>query len=247
MKYFMIVMVFSSLSLAQYNLNVNAAFRTDPRAKNLTATLAYDYLLRGEASKQTPFYSYARAGVVAGGSPSFGAFIQVAPIAPLIFEVQKSRTVRIDSSDHFDCQKFECQGVIDRTEYSVRAVAAYGHFFITPKFLWREVQSDSNFRPIYFEQEVATASPGFHRFQQASVILGYAISDAWQSGVIYSASEFSENRVVSHTASVFYRQKIGAYAATFGLSHYKYEQFDIQGPAGFLSLDYDLGDKLSLF
>ena len=233
--------------MAEVGSNINAAFRTDPRAKNLTATIFYDYLLHGTPSKETPFYGYARAGAVVGGSPTIAAFLQVAPVAPVVFEVQKSRTIRFDGADRFDCQTYECQGVIDRLDYKIRAAVAYNDFFFAPGFMWREIQTNGDYRPVYIEQEVFVVTPGFHRLQEGSAVLGYSISDHQQAGVIYTENEISENHFRSRTTSVFYRFPVQDLKITVGLSHFKYEQLNREGPAAFLTLDLDYGQKLSLF
>ncbi len=243
----LLILLLSSVVFAEVGTNINAAVRTDPRAKNLTATIFYDYLLHGRPSKETPFYGYARAGATIGGSPTLGAFLQVAPVAPLIFEIQKSRTIRFDNADRFDCETNECQGVIDRVDYIIRGVVGFKDFFFSPSYMWREIQTNGEYRPVYIEQEVFMVSPGFHRFQEASAILGYTISEARQTGLIYTENVISENRSRSRTTSAFYRFPISEFKVTIGVSHYKYEQLNREGPAAFLTLDLDFGQKLSLF
>lgn len=66
-------------------------------------------------------------------------------------------------------------------------------------------------------------------------------------GFLYTTNKLSEGGFHSHTASAFYHQQWGEFSLTFGVSEYKYEQFNIHGPAGFIILDFDTGKKLSLF
>lgn len=247
MKRFFLFFFFSSTCLAEIHYSADLAIRTDPRASNLTATVAYDYLLRGEATKETPLYSYVRVGAIAGGSPSVGAFLDYAPIAPLTISVQKSYTHRFQKSSRFDCESYQCEKNVDRTDYSIRAILGYEKIFFTHNHLWRELKTDTDSKPIYIEQEHFVVTSGFHRLTEDSSILGYMISETQQAGFIYTNNEFSEGSFRSHTASVFCRQQWGEFSITFGISEYKYEQFDIRGPAGFLTLNYDAGKKLSLF
>lgn len=76
----------------KYKVDFN--MRTQPFGTNIVGTAQYDQHLWGEVDKARSLYGYARAGVKAGGSPTAAGFIQVAPIAPLIFEVSKSKTYR---------------------------------------------------------------------------------------------------------------------------------------------------------
>lgn len=247
MKLFVLIFLASLWTHAEYSYELEAVLRTDPRATNMAAKFNYDYLIRGEFSKETPFYSYARAGLVAGGSPSLGAFIEYAPVAPLIFSVQKNWTHRFLDASRFDCETNQCKKNIDRIDYGVRGVLGYENIFFSQSYALREIKTDSEVRTIYIEQEHALISSGFHRFQEATSILGYQISKEQIAGVLYTSSWISEGGFRSHTASVFYRQQCGDFSLTFGLSQYKYEQFDIQGPAGFVTLNFSRGEKLSLF
>lgn len=248
MKFFIGFILYACcFAKAEVHTNVEGSLRTDPRAMNLTATVAYDHLLRGEASKENPFYSYARLGLIVGGSPSVGAYLDYAPIAPLIFSVQKNHTHRFQKASRFDCENFQCQKNIDRTDYSVRGIVAYEKLFFTQSYTWRELRTDGDVHGFYIEQEHFVVTPGFHRFTEASSILGYQISDEQQAGILYVSNELSEGHDRSHTASAFFRQQWGEFAFTFGISQYKYEQFDSKGPAGFITIDWDRGKKLSLF
>lgn len=245
--FFVISKVTISNAWASWNGNADFSFRTDPRAMNLTGSIAYDQLLRGEASKENPFYSYARLGFIAGGCPSIGAYLDYAPIAPLIFSVQKGYTHRFHNNSRVDCQSYQCQKNVDRTDYSVRGIVAYEKFFFTQNYIWREIKTDEDLNRMYLEQEHFVAPSGFHRFTEANSILGYMISDQQQAGFLYTTNRLSEGGFRSHTASVFFRQKWGDLSLTAGVSQYKNEQFDIEGPAGFISLKFDQGKKLSLF
>lgn len=247
MKINLFLLFFLSVAKSEIHYSAKFELRTDPRAMNVTATVASDHLLRGQQSKEKPFYSYGRLGLVAGGSPTLGAFIDYAPIAPLIFSVQKSFTHRFQDSSRFDCENYQCKKNVDRTDYSVRGIVAYGKFFFTQNYIWREMKTDADMRPVYLEQEHAVVTSGFHRFTEATSILGFEISKEQIIGVLYTADWLSEGRFRSHTASVFFRQKWGDFSLTFGLNEYKYEQFDIQGPAGFLTVNFNQGQKLSLF
>jgi len=246
-KSFIAVFFFALTSFAEFHYELEGLLRTDPRAMNMTVTAAYDHLLRVEFSKENPFYSYGRAGVIAGGSPSLAAFLEYAPVAPLIFSVQKSFTHRFQDASRFDCETIQCKKNIDRTDYSVRGVVGYQKFFFSQSYLWRELKTDSDPLPIYLEQERAVVPEGFHRFTESTSVLGYQISDEQIAGAFYTATWVSEGNFHSHTASAFFRQNCGEFSLTFGVSQYKYEQFDIQGPAGFITLNFEQGKKLSLF
>ena len=247
MKLFVFICFVSLGAHAEISYELETALRTDPRAMNMTIKINYDFLLRGEVSKENPFYSYARAGLAAGGSPTLGAFIEYAPVAPLIFSVQKNWTHRFLEASRFDCENNQCKKNIDRTDYGVRGVLGYQNIFFSQSYILRELKTDSDVLPVYIEQEHALVSSGFHRFQEATSILGYQISKEQIAGVLYTSAWLSEGSFRSHTASVFYRQLCGDFSLTFGLSQYKYEQFNIQGPAGFITLNFSQGEKLSLF
>lgn len=247
MRIFVFVCLASLWAQAEISYELEAALRTDPRAMNMTAKFNYDHLLRGEFSKEDPFYSYARAGFIGGGSPTFGAFVEYAPVAPLVFSVQKDWTHRFQKMGRFDCETSQCQKNIDRTDYSARVIVGYQKFFFSQSYTFRELKTDSDSQPIFLEQERALVPSGFHRFQKVTSIVGYQISEEQMAGVLYAGTWLSETADRSHTASVFFRQECGDFSLTFGLSQYKYEQFDIQGPAGFISLNFSQGQKLSLF
>jgi len=246
-KLFLLIFLTAVAARAEYSYELEAVLRTDPRAMNMTAKLNYDLLLRGGAAPENPLYSYARVGLIAGGSPTLGAFVEYAPIAPLVFSVQKNRTHRFLDASRFDCETNQCKKNIDRTDYGVRAALAYQNIFFSQSYTLRELQTDADSLPIYIEQEQGVVSSGFHRYQEATSILGYRISLEQIAGALYTGTWLSEGGWRSHTASVFFRQQCGEFSLTFGLSQYKYDQFDVQGPAGFITLNFSQGEKLSLF
>lgn len=247
MSFFIAIFFLALTTHAEFHYEIEGALRTDPRAMNMTAVVAYDHLLRGEFSKENPFYSYARAGLIAGGSPSAGVFLEYAPIAPLIFSVQKNVTHRFQNASRFDCETYQCKKNIDRTDYAVRGVVGLHKFFFSQSYLWRELRTESDSLPFYLEQEHGVVPEGYHRFAKATSILGYQISDEQIAGILYLATWLSEGHFYSHTASAFFRQQCGGFSLTFGVSQYNHEQFDIRGPAGFITLNFDQGKKLSLF
>jgi hypothetical protein len=216
--FFTILMGLGSLAQAGTHYNFNAAFRTDPRANNLTATMAYDGLLRGEASPATPFYSYYRVGAKLGGSPTAAAFLQYAPVAPLIFEVQQSTTQRFmkSSISKVDCNLYECQGNVNRTDYIVKAIVAYQKVFLLQNLLWRNLKTADVNRPVFLEQENFIISPGTKSYYEATTTIGY-------------------------------RLKYQGFNILLGAGDYRSDQPEMNSNAAVAAISYSFGESLSLF
>ena len=116
----LIAVLFSFPTFAELNAKIDLSLRTKPLQYNGGLTGAYDGRLWGEVDRTKGLYGFYRVGARLGGSPTAAAFVQVAPIAPVIFEIQKGTTYRFIKTSATDCDTYECLHRIDRTDYSMR-------------------------------------------------------------------------------------------------------------------------------
>lgn len=240
-------LLLSSLSLADVHYSASVVGRTKPATINPTGMVAYDGLLWGEYSKESPLYGYYRIGARAGGNPSYGALLQVAPIAPLIFEIQKGYTHRFAKISTIDCNTVECKGQIDRTDYSVRLIAAKNNFILLSSATWREIRTPDGSLPVGLESEVFVVSPGFHRFFETSFTFGYQLPENQLVGVMVNNGVISEGSRKSSSVYAIYRSKWDEYNYAVGAGTYKSDAPDQDGLSALFSISRSWGDKLSLF
>ncbi len=236
---------FPANAAIHYSLNVVA--RSKPAVVNPTGTVAYDGMLWGESSKENPKYGYYRIGARAGGNPSLGAFIQVAPIAPLVFEVSRGITNRVLQISTIDCNTVSCKGQIDRTDYIIRAVAAKSSFVFLANANWREIRTANVSQFVGLEAEFFTVTPGFHRYFETSFTLGYKLSENDLVGVIFNNGEISEGNRKSSSIHAVYRSKWDEYNWALGAGNYKSDMPNQDGLSLIFSLTRNFGERLSLF
>lgn len=242
--------LFSFLSLtafAEVNSNFKFQFRSKPGATNIAGVVAYDDLLWGKASKEMPLYGYYRLGAVAGGSPTLGAFIEVAPVAPLVFRYQKSTTYRFLKSSSFDCASAYCFGAFDRSDFSVQLAAGYGPIIGVATYLWRTLNAPESSNAVVAEQELFTLTSGEHSYNEAGLTVGYLLHNSNIVGVTFSSAVVSEGNRQSNSVYGIYRWKWNDFDLTAGAGRYDTEQPDVSGSGVLFVIGKKFGDSLSLF
>jgi hypothetical protein len=231
---------------AEWNQSIGAGYRSVPQGQNIQGTVAYDKLLWGEVNKERPLYGYLRAGIRAGGAPTAAVFLQVAPVAPLIFEVQRGATYRYTPSQIFDCKNIFCYGVTERTDVSVKIAFGYGSFVGYASYLWRGITLPESSNPVLAEIELVTASMGNHGFNEYSVAAGIKMADDF-AGLIYSHGVFSENKKRSESAYAVYSRKFSEFDLSLGAGTYNTDESDVSGSGVILTFSKRFGESLSLF
>lgn len=214
---------------------------------NVTGIVAYDDLLWGKASKETPLYGYYRLGAVAGGSPTLGAFIEIAPIAPLVFKYQKSMTYRFLKSSSFDCATTYCFGTFERSDFSVHLAAGYGRIIGVASYLWRNMDAPESSNPVAAEQELFTLTSGEHSYKEAGLTVGYLMRDSSVFGLTFTSATVSEGS--RHSSSIYgiYHWKWNGFDLTAGAGRYETEQPDVSASGVLFVIGKKFGDSLSLF
>ncbi len=236
---------FTANAATHYSLNVVG--RSKPATINPTATIAYDGMLWGEPSKENPVYGYYRIGARTGGNPNLGAFFQVAPIAPLVFEISRGITNRVLKISTLDCDVVSCKGRIDRTDYIIRAVAAKSNLILLASANWREIRTDNVSQVVGLEAEFFTVTAGFHRFFETTFTLGYKLSEKDLVGLIFNNGEIAEGQRKSSSVYGVYRSKWDEYNWALGAGNYKSDMPDQDGLSIIFSVTRNFGDRLSLF
>ncbi len=239
--------VLSTRVFADFNYKVDFQTRTKPAGTNLVATAQYDHMLWGQLDKANPMYGYMRAGARVGGSPTVAGFVQVAPIAPLIFEVSKGTTKRFMDSKEFNCTTYECKKSVDRTEYSARLVFGYKNFFGTTALSYRDIETDSNTKLTALELEYFTIASGAkHQMITKSFVLGQKYSEDLTFGLSYENSQIKKS-LKRYEASVgFVRYKYYDINWTLGASHFSSNEANISGNGAVIGISKSFGETLSL-
>lgn len=233
--------------LADFNYKIDFQTRTKPQGTNLLATAQYDHMLWGQLDKTSPMYGYMRAGAKIGGSPTIAGFLQVAPIAPLIFEVSKGTTKRFMDSKEFNCSTYECKKSVDRTDYSARLVFGYKNFFGTTAINFRDIETDTSTKLSALELEYFTIASGSkHRMVTKSLVLGQKYSENLIFGLSYENSQIKKS-LKRYEASVgFVRFNYYDINWMLGASHFSSNETNISGNGAIIGISKSFGDTLSL-
>lgn len=245
---FLFLIILSPVTIASsVNYKLDGVFRTKPRATNAVAEAAYDHLIWGELDKKKPLYGYGRVGAKLGGSPGLAAFLQFAPIAPVIFEVQQSRTKRFLKSSEFNCAQVECLNTVKRLDYSIRLLGGYKDFFATALFLWRKIETPASSMPVMVELEYFTLSPkASHQFYSNSFIVGHNLSEDLSFGLAYEHADISKQNKEFENMVGFTRLKWKDIQWSVGAGRFRSNETNITGNGVFLSLSKKFGESLSL-
>lgn len=242
-------------AFSQVHYKLNAQYRSTPGAKNILGTVAYDGLIWGIADKQNPLYGYYKLGLVAGGAPTVGAFVELAPIAPLVFKFQKSSTYRFLKSSIFDCDQVYCYGTVDRSDASVNLGFGYQRIVGVVSYLSRDIRTPMSSNSVVLELENFTATPGTQNYKEVTLFTGYKIDEAKLLGFHYSAGEISEgHRQVNTLYGIYqwkwhwdHQQEDQELDLTFGVGSYQTDQDYVSGNGVLFAIGKKFGESLSLF
>lgn len=247
-----IILVLSLLTSFQaaagVNGRVDAVMRSKPIGYNLLGTVAYDGLIWGSGEKNDPMYGFYKIGGKVGGIPTAAAFLQVAPIAPLVFEVQRGTTYRFINHTT-DCDIYECYKKVDRTDYSVKLGAGFGKFVFSGRATWREIDTEESTKSaVYLELENFHVAPGYHTFFDYNATVGYKLDDVHTVGGFYNAGTISSGDREFKAGYGFYSVKAGDYSVTGAVGHYDIDDLDrFKGFSAILMVSRAWGDSLSLW
>jgi hypothetical protein len=244
---FVLLTLITGKAEAAVGATLDLGGRNRPQGTNLVGTLHWDELLWGQADPQRPFYGFYRFGARVGGSPTAAAFLEIAPIAPVVFEIQQSRTLRFFNSSVLNCETFECQGAVDRTDYSLKFAGAYENFILFGAVLWREVRTEQTTKPVFIELENFGVSPGFHRFFENTLTLGYQLADKQTIGVLENSGVISEGNRKFHSEYLFYQTRCHDLAVTGALGYYVSPETQVTGLSAFFALRKEWGERFSLW
>lgn len=244
---FILLLAFAATAQADIHYMLNAQGRSHPGSTNLTGTVAYDGILWGESSKENPLYGYYRIGAIAGGAPSYGAFLQIAPIAPLIFEVQRGYTHRFSKIATLNCDVIECKGMVTRTDFTMRAVAAVNQFVFMGHATWRELQTPDVSTPVGLEFEIFEVPPGYHRYLETSFIIAHMLPENQAVGVMINNGGVAGQNLKNSSAYGVYRFPWNEFNFSVGAGAYTSSAPNQDGFSAFLSITRNWGEKLSLF
>lgn len=243
----LLVLFLGLRAIGEVNSSFKFQYRSKPGAMNVSANVAYDDLLWGKFSKETPLYGYYKIGALAGGSPTLGAYIEVAPIAPLVFKYQKSMTYRFLKSSSFGCDTSYCYGTMERSDFSVQLAAGYGRVIGVASVLWRNLTVPESSNPVVAEQELFTLSSGEHSYNETGLTMGYLMRDSSVVGITYSSAVLSEGN--RHSSSIYgiYHWKWNGFDVTAGAGRYNTDQPDVSATGVLFVIGKKFGESLSLF
>lgn len=244
---FIFIVMSAASAKTEMNLSLKGSYRSDPAGQNIQAIAGYDGLLWGEVNKEIPLYGYYRLGASVGGTPTAAAFIEVAPIAPLIFKLQQASTYRFLESSVFDCKKLYCFGVMDRTDISVTAVGAYGNILGMISYLWRDIRTPSGFGPVVSELEYFSLPEGRHNYGEWNAALGYKLDDDTIIGLQYTAGRVSSGDKQFSSIYGVYQWRWAELDWTAGAGHFASDEVGVTGTGVILTIGKKFGDTLSLF
>ncbi len=245
--FFIISLFFTQVVFADLNYKLDFNMRSQPFGTNIVGTAQYDHSLWGEVDKSKPLYGYARAGVKAGGSPTVAGFIQVAPIAPLILEVSKSKTYRFLDSKEFNCSTYECKKSVDRLDFTTRLVFGYKNFFGTTAINFRDVKTAAQPKLMALEFEYFSVPSGrTHSLVSKSLVLGQKYSETLTFGLLYEHSEIAKLLKRAEFSMGFVRAKYYDIDWLFGASHYSSNERDMEGNGIVIGVSKSFGETLGL-
>lgn len=241
------ILMISASAMAEVNYSLTYQGRSYPTANNLVGTISYDGMLWGKFSKEDPSYGYFRIGEKAGGAPSYAAYLQVAPIAPIVFEIQRSYTHRFTKISILDCDAVKCDGRVTRTDYSIRAAAALKNFIFLGNATWREIETPEANTAVGLEFELFTVSPGTHQYFETVLLAGYQLPENHIVGLLAINGELKNQNRKSSSAYVVYRFPWREYAVSTGAGNYTSNENDKSDFSAILSVSRNWGESLSLF
>ncbi len=241
-----ITMLISNYAMAQSHYSLELSSRTKPYGTNLLATAAADKLLWGKEDKSNPIYGYGSIGAQVGGSPTAAIFAKLAPIAPIIFEVQKSKTYRFIKSSEFDCSSNQCLSSVDRTDYSVKLLAGYKNLVGSFSALWRDVKSKETTKPTALELEYFSVPAGTHRFIQTGAIVGYKTSNQQFFGFTLNNGYISNINKKFTNYYGLYHFEWKELNWLVGAGHYQTNEANISGNGALISISKNFGESLGL-
>lgn len=238
----------ASTSFADVHYSLNLVGRTKPATANPTGTVAYDGMLWGEYNKEKPLYGFYRVGARAGGNPSYGAFVQISPIAPLVFEVAKGTTNRFLKINTLDCDQVECKGKVDRTDYIIRAAAAKGNWVFLGSALWRDIKTEDSPKTIGLEAEFFVVPAGTTtKYTETSFTLGHKLGEDKLVGVMVTNGSLPDYSLKNSSAYAIYRDRWTDYNWAVGAGSFRSDMPDQDGFSAIFSISRTWGDRLSLF
>jgi hypothetical protein len=246
-KLFFLVWLIATVAKAEDHYSIDGGYRSLPKGANLVATAAWDGLLWGDADKQKPLYGYYRVGARLGGTPTAAAFVQVAPIAPVILEVQHGFTDRFSKMGPFDCDTYDCFGKVERTDYSLRLVGGYKDLVFMGTMLSRNIQTAESNKAIALELENLTIRPGKEKLVEGSLMAGYKLNPTQVVGLLYNRGTLDETHQGYAGAYAFYRFSWQDFAWTAAVGNYQSDHPDLSGTSVLLGVSRRWGEVLSLF
>lgn len=250
----LLISLFCAPTFAQLNGRIDLSLRTKPLSYNGVLTGAYDGLLWGTVDKTKGMYGFYRAGIRAGGNPTAALFLQVAPVAPVVFEIQKGSTYRFIKTGATDCDRYECLKKIDRTDYSLRLGGAFKNFVFMSKFMIRELETEDGTKPLFLEHETFHVTPGhYYRYFENISMLGYKIDDLQTAGIMYMGGELTNTSAHFYSGYGYYSRKLEWANLTAALGYFENSaapadvRGKFQGASALILLSRNFGDTLSLF
>ena len=249
-----IASLFSFQTFAEFNGKIDFSLRTKPLQYNAGVTGAYDGLLWGEVNRTNGLYGFYRVGAKLGGSPTAAAFIQIAPVAPVVFEIQKGTTYRFVKTSGTDCDTYECLHRVDRTDYSMRLGGAYKKFVLMSKFMLREIETEEGTKPIFLELEAFHVRPGhYYRYFENLTMAGYKMDDFSSAGLLYIGGELTGSRARFYSGYGYYNRRMEWATLTAALGYTDNSvapaaiQDKFRGLSAIVLLSRTFGETLSLF
>jgi hypothetical protein len=230
------------------NYKTDFSFRSKPQGINLVGTAQYDHLIWGEGIKENPLYGYWRAGAKIGGSPTLAGFLQVAPVAPLIFEISKSMTKRFLNSKEFNCATYECKKSINRLDFSTKIVFGYQNFFGMGSLNFRDIKTSSESKLMALELEYFSVLSGItHRYFSRSLMFGQKYSNDRSFGVAYENGQIKKINKHFENYLGFVKFNYNDLNWIIAASRFNTNEAGVSGNGLILGLSKTFGDSLSLF
>lgn len=244
---FNIIFLISFVAQAELQQKYSISYRTTPAGLNPMASLSYDSLLWGDGNKQNPLFGFYKFGIQLAGAPTANVFVELAPIAPLVFSVNKSLSYRFLNSSVFDCNRFYCFGSIDRTDYLIKAAAKFNNIAFVGSYMWRELSTPDSSKPIMLELENFSVLNGNHKYNEFVFFTGYQRPTDDMLGVLYINGKLPDLSLASNSVYAVYHWKHNELSYTVGLGNYSTDQANVGGTSMIFSIGKTIGESLSLF
>ena len=142
--------------------------------------------------------------------------LQIAPIAPLVFSLGQAYNFRLVDASSFDCQIYQCQGVLRRSYLDLKLGFAFGSLFGLFQSRHVLLKTADRSRPLADEMSVLPGGSHREKLQSHVVILGYDFKTRFKLISLFSFSRMRESRAIQQQSALGVQYQKRKWSYTLG-------------------------------